>query len=127
MKEIGMQYEAIDACPEDHIIYYKQHEFETECPECHISRYQIDQVTKKVPRKVLHYIIIIPCLQRLFRCKNIARFMDYHAHNRCQDDTLQIPADGFAFRDMEEKWPHFKEEPHNLRICLEIDGVNPFS
>ena len=40
MKEIGMQYEAIDACPDDHIIYYKQHEFETKCTECHISRYR---------------------------------------------------------------------------------------
>ena len=46
MKEIGIQYEAIDACPYDHIIYYKQYEFETECPKCHISRYQTGQVTK---------------------------------------------------------------------------------
>ena len=27
-----------------------------------------------------------------------------------------MPADGSAFRDMEEKWSHFKEEPRNLRI-----------
>ena len=58
-----MQYEAIDACPDDHIIYYKQHEFETECPECHISRYQTYQITKKVPRKFLRYIPIIPHFQ----------------------------------------------------------------
>jgi hypothetical protein len=31
MKDIGMEYQAIDACPNDHIIYYKQYEFETEC------------------------------------------------------------------------------------------------
>ena len=47
MKEIGMQYEAIDACHDDHIIYYKQHEFETECPECNISRYRTDKVKKR--------------------------------------------------------------------------------
>ena len=35
--------------------------------------------------------------------------------------------DGSAFRDMEEKWPHFKEEPHNARLSLEMDGVNPFN
>ena len=63
MKEIGMQYEAIDACPDDHIIYYKQHEFETECTEFHISRYRTYQVTKIVPCKDLRYIPIIPCLQ----------------------------------------------------------------
>ena len=37
--------------------------------------------------------------------------MDYHARNICQDDIIQMPADGSTFRDMEEKWPHFKEEP----------------
>ena len=53
--------------------------------------------------------------------------MDYHARNISQDDVIQMPVDGFAFIDMEEKWPHFKKEPHNLRICLAADGVNPFA
>ena len=65
MKEIGMHYEAIHACPNDHVIYYNQHEFATECPKCHVSRYRTDKVTKKVPPKVLHYIPIIPHLQLL--------------------------------------------------------------
>ena len=63
MKEIGMHYEAIHACPDDHVIYYNQHEIATEFSECHISRYRIDQVTKKVSHKVICYIPIIPCLQ----------------------------------------------------------------
>ena len=62
MKEIGMHYEAIHACPDDHVIYYNQHEFSRECPECHISRYRTDQVTKNVAQKVLRYIPIIPHL-----------------------------------------------------------------
>ena len=33
----------------------------------------------------------------------------------------------YQVKDMEENWPHFKEEPRNLRIYLEADGVNPFS
>ena len=53
--------------------------------------------------------------------------MDYNARNRSQDDVIRIPADGTAFRDIEEKWPHFKEEPCNLRISLAADGVNAFS
>ena len=53
--------------------------------------------------------------------------MDYHARNISQDDIIRIPAYGSAFRDMEEKWPHFKEEPRNLRISLAADGVNPFA
>ena len=53
--------------------------------------------------------------------------MDYHARNRSQDEVIRMTADGSAFRDMEEKWPHFKEELHNLRISLAADDVNPFT
>ena len=53
------------------------------------------------------------------RCKNIAQFMDYHARNISQDDVIRMPADGSAFRDM--------EEPRNLRISLATNGVNAFS
>ena len=59
---------------------------------------------KNVPHKVLRYIPIIPRLQRLFRCKNIAQFMDYHARNRSQDDVIRMPIDGIDFRDIEEEW-----------------------
>ena len=69
MKETGMHYEAIHACFDDHVIYDNQHEFATKCLEFHISRYQIDQVTKKVPRKVLHYIPMIPCLHNCSSAK----------------------------------------------------------
>lgn len=126
MKDIGMEYQVIDACPNDHIIYHKQHEFQIEFPECHISRYRIDQITKRGPRKVLFYIPIIPRMQRLFKCTSLAQFMDYHACNRSQDDIIRMPTDGSTFMDIEEKWPHFKEKPHNLRLSLAVDGVNPF-
>ena len=109
MKEIGIHYEAIHACLDDHVIYYNQHEFATEFSECHISRYRTYQVIKKVPHKVLHYIPIIPRLQGLFRCKNIVQFMDYRARNISQDDVIRMPTDGTNFRDIEEKWPHFNE------------------
>ena len=63
MKDIGMHYESVHACPDDHVIYYNQHEFTTECLECHISRYRTDQVKKKVSHKVLRYTLIIPHFQ----------------------------------------------------------------
>ena len=53
--------------------------------------------------------------------------MDYHSRNISQDDVIRMPVDGSAFRDMEEKWPHFKEETRNLRISLAADGFNPFA
>jgi hypothetical protein len=35
-------------------------------------------------------------------------------------------AEGSALNYIEEKWPSFKEEPHNVRLSLAADGVNPF-
>jgi hypothetical protein len=126
MKDIGKDYQTIDACPNDHIIYYGQHASKTECLQCLISRYRTDQVTKRVPRKVLRRIPIIPRLQRLFRCESIAQFMDYHAHNRSEDGVLRMSTDGFSFRENEGKWADFKDEPRNVRLSLAAGGVNPF-
>ena len=53
--------------------------------------------------------------------------MDYHARDRSQDDIIRMPTDGYAFRDMEEKWTHFREEPRNVRISLAAYGVNLFA
>jgi len=39
MKDIGMEYQVMGACPNDHTIYYGQHETRMECPQCGISRY----------------------------------------------------------------------------------------
>jgi hypothetical protein len=37
-----------------------------------------------------------------------------------------MPADGSTFREIEEKWIDFKDEPRNVRLSLATDGVNPF-
>ena len=52
--------------------------------------------------------------------------MDYHGHNRSGYGVLRMPTDGFAFREIEEKWVDFKDEPCNVRLSLAVDGVNPF-
>jgi hypothetical protein len=101
MKEIRMDYQAIDACPNDHIIYYGKYALENEFPQCKISRYQTDKASKKVPHKLLRYIMIIPRFQQLFRCQSITQFIDFHAKNRSRDDVLRMPADGFALNYIE--------------------------
>jgi hypothetical protein len=52
--------------------------------------------------------------------------MDYHAQHGSEDGFLQMLADGYAFRNIEERWPIFKEEPHNVMLSLEAGSVNPF-
>jgi hypothetical protein len=34
--------------------------------------------------------------------------------------------DGYAFREIEEKWEDFKDEPRKVRLSLAVDDVNPF-
>ena len=53
--------------------------------------------------------------------------MDYHARNKIQDDVIRMPVDGSAFRDMEEKWTHSREETHNVTLSLAADGINPYA
>jgi hypothetical protein len=124
MKDIGMEYQIIDACPDDHIIHYGQHVSKIEFLVCGISRYRTDQVTKMVPRKVLRHIPIIPCLRRLFRCQSIAQFKYYHARNIIEYGIHRMPADGYEFKEIAAKWPEFIDEPRNVRLSLATDGVN---
>ena len=79
MKEIGMEYQDIDACPNDRIIYYGKHAWKTKFPQCQRNRYRRNKLTKRFPQKVLRHIPIIPCLHRLLKCESITQFMDYHA------------------------------------------------
>ena len=37
-----------------------------------------------------------------------------------------MPSNGSTFKDIEDMWPLLKEEPHNLKLLLVVDGVNPF-
>ena len=43
MKEIEMEYRAIDACTNDHIICYGQYVLEIKCLQCHTTWYQTNQ------------------------------------------------------------------------------------
>ena len=36
-----------------------------------------------------------------------------------------MPIDGSTFKEIKEKWPHFKK-PHNLKLSLTTNDVNPF-
>ena len=42
--------------------------------------------------------------------------MAYHAKNISEDGVLCMLAYGFALKNIEEKWPIFKDEPRNVRL-----------
>ena len=59
-------------------------------------------------------------------CQSIAQFMDYHAKNRSKNGVLWMPANGFALKNIKEKWPIFKYEPCNVRLSVAVDGFDWF-
>jgi hypothetical protein len=69
---LGINYEKIDACKKNCMLFWKDHKDDTECMHCDRYRYVkvINEdgvsVTTKVAVKQLHYIPIMPRLKRLF-------------------------------------------------------------
>jgi hypothetical protein len=51
---VGLDYETIDACPCDEVLYFGENVNALVCPKCKTSHYREDFRTKKVPRKVRH-------------------------------------------------------------------------
>ncbi|MCO5614782.1 hypothetical protein L7F22_069066 [Adiantum nelumboides] len=52
---LGLDYESIHACPNDHVLFRKELAKEVHCPQCHASRFREDVQGNKVPAKVFYY------------------------------------------------------------------------
>ena len=126
LTSIGLDYNRIDACPKDCILFRGPYEHLTECPNCGSNRYRDDLQGATYRVKVLRHFPIIPRIQNMFRCKAIAELMTWHHKNRSSDDVLRVPADFPAWKHIEETYSAFKDEPRNLQLDLAMDGVNPF-
>jgi len=62
----------------------------------------------------------------MFKCKELAKYMDHHAQGRSQDGVMRMVPDSKCWKGIEVTWPHFRNEPRNARISLTTDGINPF-
>ena len=71
---------------------------------------------------------IIPRIQRLFRCKELAMLQGLHALQRSELGVMRIPTDSIAMKHIEDTWPEkFKDEVRSLRLSISMDGVNPYT
>ncbi|XP_057429566.1 uncharacterized protein LOC130722756 [Lotus japonicus] len=136
IKDLGLDYKKIDACPNDCMLYWKEHANDNFCCVCGDSRWkEVSQAdcgseqTKddyKVPAKILRHFPLIPRLQRLFMCSTTAESMRWHEEERSKDGKLRHPADGQAWKDFDQHHLDFASEPRNVRLGLTSDGFNPF-
>lgn len=90
--KMDLEHRAIHCCPNGHVLYEgAEHEDLSECPECGVSRYI--NGFEQIPRKVMRYFPIIPHLQRLFRCPEVASLMKWHVTNKSEDGLMQSVVD----------------------------------
>ncbi|XP_010681270.2 uncharacterized protein LOC104896251 [Beta vulgaris subsp. vulgaris] len=122
VRNLGLDYKKIHACPNDCILYRKELEGDNICPKCETSRWKSD----KIPAKVLRYFPLKPRLQRLYMCSKTAELMIWHDKKRTQDEYIRHLADGQSWKDFDSSHRTFAIDPRNVRLALASDGFNPF-
>ncbi|KAG9458709.1 hypothetical protein H6P81_003217 [Aristolochia fimbriata] len=95
LRKLGFFYEKIDACKNDFILFWKQHEKDEKFPQCHEPRYVYSSTKDKpIPHKVLRHFPLKPRLRRLFSSKENARDMRWDAEVRVgEPNVLRHSAD----------------------------------
>ncbi|XP_050160368.1 uncharacterized protein LOC126633878 [Malus sylvestris] len=128
---LGIEYEKIHACPNDCILYRKEHLDAIACPTCGFSRWKVNkssrEPSKGVPAKVLWYFPPIPRFQRMFYNRKTAKNLIWHAQDREVDGKLRHPADSPSWKLVDHMWPEFGDDPRNLQLAISTDGINPHS
>jgi hypothetical protein len=142
IRDLGLDYEKIDACINDCVLYRNEYSSLEQCPICMESRWKSmennaeneseedvigkNKNKKKVPQKILRYFPLTPRLQRLFMTKRIASDMRWHKEGRVNDGVLRHPADSMAWKLLDEIHSWFALDSRNVRLGLATDGFNPF-
>jgi len=136
LASLGMNYEKIDVCENNCMLFWKEHKDDTHCMHCGKSRYvkvvneDGDSVTTKVAIKQLRYIPITPRLKRLFLSEETAKQMRWHKEGKRDSedsDIMSHPADGEAWQALDRFDPAFARDPRSVRLGLSTDGFEPYS
>jgi ferredoxin-like protein FixX len=84
MSALNLKYEKIDVCPDNCMLFWKEHANEKKCLECGQSRFievatqDGEKVMMEVAQKQLRYFPITPRLKQLFISKKTVRHMRLH-------------------------------------------------
>jgi hypothetical protein len=119
IKDLGLGYEKIHACPNDCMLFWKENALDEACLVCGASRWKKskgeesedeegedgeseDEVQddtdalskrKKKGAKILRWFPLKPRLQRLFMSSKTTAYMKWHAKGRTEDGLMRHPAD----------------------------------
>jgi hypothetical protein len=133
---LGINYENVDACEKNYMLFWKENKDDTDCQHCGRSRYVkvINEdgasVFTKVAVKQLRYIPITLRPKRLFMCKEMAQQMRWYREGICDSEDADImlhPADAEAWHALDRFDLEFARDPRSVRLGLSMDGFQPYS
>jgi hypothetical protein len=136
VSDLSMNYEKIDVCEKNCMLFWKEHKDDTECMHYGRSRYVKVRnedgvsVATKVATKQLHYIPITPRLKQLFLSEETAKQMRWHHEGKCESedpDIMSHHADSEAWQTLDRFDPEFARDPRSVRLGLLTDGFQPHS
>ncbi|KAM2138539.1 hypothetical protein ACFX1Q_010580 [Malus domestica] len=105
IRALGLDYQNIDACRNNCMLFWKEHVNAIVCAKCGASRYK----------------------QRKGNSGTIqSESMIWHSEIRTDDGVLRHPADSPAWKHLDNTYPDFASECRNVRLGLASDGFNPF-
>ncbi|KAL6547459.1 hypothetical protein OROMI_023180 [Orobanche minor] len=131
IKDLGLGYEKIDACPNNCILYWGENSTKEECHVCHASRWKTIKGKEGKSNenlhtkhgeaaKVMRYFPLIPRLRRIYMSPKTAEDMIWHQKDRVKDGMLRHPADASAWRDFDKMYPDFSDDPRSVRLGLPL-------
>ncbi|WMV49767.1 hypothetical protein MTR67_043152 [Solanum verrucosum] len=126
VKNLDLDYEKIDACPNDCMLFRNDHKDDEFRHTRGASRYikspEVDselEPSKKqhrVSAKTLRHFPLIPRLKRLFMCSKMADSLRWHDEERSKDGNLRHPDDGLAWKDFDWLHPNFALDCRNHNL-----------
>jgi hypothetical protein len=90
---LGIEYEKIDTCKDNCILFYKEQKNEMKCLKCGKSRFVevINEDSEKVTIKVAHkQLRDMPRMKWLFLSKKTARHMRWHKEGVHENDQVMV-------------------------------------
>jgi hypothetical protein len=132
MSALGLKYEKIDICPDNGMLFWKDHANEKKCLDCGQSRFDEvvtpngEKVMTEVTHKQLHYFFITPHLKRLFISKRTTRHLRWHKEGIPENDgVMGHPLDGEAWKVLDRFDADFASNARNVRFGLVTYGFDP--
>lgn len=98
------------------------------CTSCSLSHFVHDEgrtTSKRLSRKVLWYLQIIPSYNDYLSWKMI-KYMSWHKFNPSPLSSMTHLSHGQAWRHFYDAFLYFDSDPQNVRLGLYADGFSPF-